>query len=173
LFPALTVLILGAIWGATLNLIKVERSGAEAAAAAASLELVNTYKAQVVRALREIDQTLKLVEYVYETRGASAALSDLTAKTLLPPGLLFVVRIVDSDGAVLASTRPEEAPPAGDLGYLSLLSGADTLWVDEPRKSPLSRDWTLQFGRRLNASEDCLSTAALVQHIIKRLSHFV
>src|SRR3984957_701871 len=81
LFPALTILVLGVIWSATFNLIKVERTNAETAAAAAALELVNTYDAQVVRALREIDQTLKLVKYVSESKGAAAALSDLKMRT--------------------------------------------------------------------------------------------
>ena len=50
LFPALTILVLGVIWSTTFNLIRVERDGARATAAAVSLELVNTYEAQVVRA---------------------------------------------------------------------------------------------------------------------------
>src|ERR1700691_2535268 len=121
LFPALTILVLGVIWSATLNLIKVERTNAEIAAAAAALELVNTYDAQVVRALREIDQTLKLVKYVSESKGAAAALSDLKVRTLLPPDVLFVVRVVNGEGAVVASTRP--ADTASDLGTLSALRG--------------------------------------------------
>ena len=52
LFPALSILVLGVIWSTTINLIRVERTSAETAAAAAALELVNTYDAQVVRALR-------------------------------------------------------------------------------------------------------------------------
>src|SRR5208282_6540321 len=59
LFPGLTLLVLGVIWGATFYLIKVERSQAAAASTAAALQLVNTYEAQVVRALRESDGTLK------------------------------------------------------------------------------------------------------------------
>src|SRR5580700_8386910 len=116
LFPALTILVLGVIWSATFNLIKVERTNAETAAAAAALELVNTYDAQVVRALREIDQTLKLVKYVSESKGAATALSDLRVRTLLPPDVLFVVRVVNGDGAVVASTRPAEVRTATDLG---------------------------------------------------------
>src|ERR1700677_5417675 len=111
LFPVLTIMVLSIIWGTTFNLIKVERANAMAASAAAALELVNTYEAQVVRALREIDQTLKLVKYVYETQGAGAALSDLRERALLPPDLVFVVRVVNRDGVVLASTRPGEAMP--------------------------------------------------------------
>ncbi len=144
LFPVLTALVLAVIWGTTLNLIKLERARAETAAAAASLDLVNTYKAQVVRALHEIDQTLKWVKYVYETKGPEAALSDLKARALLPPELLFVVRVLNRDGAVVASTRPAEVAPGADQGFLSL-RGRDALWVDLPRKNGRSQDWTLQF----------------------------
>src|ERR1700691_2074788 len=81
LFPVLSIFVLGVIWSATFKLIKVERTNAETAAAAAALEQVKTYDAQVVRALREIDQTLKLVKYVSESKGAAAALSDLKVRT--------------------------------------------------------------------------------------------
>jgi diguanylate cyclase (GGDEF)-like protein len=162
LFPALTLLGLAGIWGATFNLIKVERASAETAAAAASLELVNTYEAQVVRALREIDQTLKVVQYVYETRGAVAALYDLKARTLLPPGLLFVVRVVNSDGVTVASTRPAEVSSGNEQAYLPVLRTSDTLWVDQARKNPASGDWTLQFGRRLHATDGAFAGAVLL-----------
>jgi hypothetical protein len=116
LFPALTIVVLGGIWGITLNLIQVERANAAGAATAAALELVNTYEAQVVRALREIDQTLKVVKYAYETKGAGAALADLDARTLLPPELLFIVSIVNKDGRVLASTRGDRAGVSAEPG---------------------------------------------------------
>jgi diguanylate cyclase (GGDEF)-like protein len=161
LFPALTVLVLGLIWGATLNLIKVERANAVSASAAAALELLNTYKAQVVRALREIDQTLKLVKFETESRGASASLSDLKARSLLPPDLLFVVRVVNTEGTVVASTRSAEVPsvikPAVPQGLHD-----DALWVDPPRKDVLSGEWTLQFGRALNAADGSAAGAVLV-----------
>lgn len=163
LFPLLTIFVLGVIWSATLNLIKVERTNGETAAAAATLEIVNTYDAQVVRAVREIDQALKLVKYVAESAGAVAALSDLKVRTLLPPDVLFVVRIVNSDGAVVASTRPAEARSPRDLGIVSALRATDSLWVDKPRKNLGSEDWTLQFGRRLNAPDGSFGGAALLQ----------
>src|ERR1700722_20009089 len=123
MFPALTVLVLAVIWGTTLNLIKLERARAETAAAAVSLELVNTYKAQVVRALHEIDQSLKWVKYVYETQGSEAALSALKARELLPLELVFVIRVLNRDGAVVASTRPSEIAPGVDRGFPSLRGG--------------------------------------------------
>ena len=161
LFPALTILVLGVIWSATVNLIKVERANSVAASAATALELVNTYEAQVVRALREIDQTLKFVKYVYEIKGASAALSDLKARSLLPPDLLFVVSVVDTNGAVVASTRPAEASSVSEPGFLQALH-SNTLWIDRPRKDRASGEWTLQFGRGLNAANGTLVGAVLV-----------
>jgi diguanylate cyclase (GGDEF)-like protein len=161
LFPTLTILVLGVIWGLTLNLIKIERANAARAATTAALELVNTYEAQVVRALREIDQTLKIVKYAYETEGARAALADLDARTLLPPELLFVVSIVDTHGVVMASSRSAEAPSAIEPGFQQELRSG-TLWIDPPRKAKPSGEWTLQFGRALNAADGSLAGAVLV-----------
>lgn len=160
-FPALTLLVLVVIWGATLNLIRVERANATATATKSALDLVNTYEAQVVRALREIDQTVKLVEYAYEAKGASAALADLKASGLLPPDLVFVVSIVTPDGAVVASTRAVKERSAPAPAFRQGLRG-DALWVEQPRMSAISGEWTLQFGRELLAHDGSLVGAVLV-----------
>jgi diguanylate cyclase (GGDEF)-like protein len=161
LFPALTILFLAVIWSATLNLIRVEHANTARTSAAATLELLDTYQAQVVRALREIDQTLKIVKYVYETKGASATLSDLKGRGLLPPDLIFIVSVVNPDGVVVASTRPAEAPsPAGPSFQQSLLT--ETLWIDRPRKLANSDEWSLQFGRALHAADGSLAGAVLI-----------
>jgi hypothetical protein len=44
LFPALTLLFLGLIWGITLNLIHIDRINATKVSSAAVQQLVNTYK---------------------------------------------------------------------------------------------------------------------------------
>jgi diguanylate cyclase (GGDEF)-like protein len=152
LFPALTLLVLGLIWGGTLNLIRVERADATAASDAAVLELVNTYQAQVVRALREIDQTLKLVRYTSEAKGPGAALIELKARGLLPADLLFVVSVVNADGGVLASTRPGRGPAVVPPAIVKA-TAADALWVDQPRQSGAAGEWTLQFGRHVMGAD--------------------
>jgi diguanylate cyclase (GGDEF)-like protein len=161
LFPALTLLVLGVIWSAALNLIKVERADAEAAAAASALEQVNTYEAQVVRALREIDQTLKLVKYVEEAKGAGAALAELKSTGLLPPQLVFVVSIVGADGVLIASTSPAMASAAAGSA-LAELRDSDAFWVDRPHMSNKSGEWMLQFGRTLRAADGTLTGAVLI-----------
>jgi diguanylate cyclase (GGDEF)-like protein len=161
LFPLLSIMVLAVIWSATLNLIRIERANAETAITGTTLELLNTYEAQVVRALREIDQTLKFVKYVYELKGAGASLNDLKARTLLPPDLLFVVSVVNADGEVVASTRPAESAFVAEPGLMQALHST-ALWIDLPRKARVSGEWVLQFGRRLDAADGTFAGAALV-----------
>src|SRR5689334_15690907 len=67
LFPLIAVVLLGVIWGTTLHVIQLERSVAEKTAASSSVEHADTYEAQVVRALREIDQTLKFIQFAHQS----------------------------------------------------------------------------------------------------------
>ncbi len=105
LFPLIAAFLLAVIWGSTFGILRVKHVAAEHAAAISSRDLLGTYEAQIVRALHEIDQTLKLVKYWHE-RGGTTRLAELRDKGLLPPDLLFVVSIADRDGAVVDSTRP-------------------------------------------------------------------
>ena len=105
LFPLVALMLLAVVWGTTYNLIKVERTSAHSAAASTSLEILDTYEAQVVRALREIDQALKLVKFAYEMGGGRLDLAELRGRAMLPPDLLFAVSVADASGAIVASTR--------------------------------------------------------------------
>jgi len=84
LFPLTAVLLLTVIWVTTTGVIAVKRSAAEHVAAVSSRELLDTYEAQVVRALREIDQTLNLVKYWHEQAAGQHNLAQLKSKGLLP-----------------------------------------------------------------------------------------
>ena len=160
-FPALTLLFLGGIWGITLNLIHIERTNATKVSSAAVLQLVNTYQAQVVRALREIDQTLKLVNYLTEMKGAPAALSELRARGLLPTELLFAITVFGADGQVLATTRSDPRRPGASREVHQDLTD-DAMWVDLPRVAATSGEWTLQFGRPLTDAHGKVAGAVVI-----------
>jgi len=153
LFPAITILVLGVVWGTTLNLIKVERAAAERAAAVSSDELAETYEARVVRVLREIDLTLKFVKYAYEHRGKQALLQELKDKSLLPPSLLFVVSIADSTGDVVASTKPSAVANVADQDYFQIPRQVDSLSIGRPPRGPSAGEDKLHFSRRLDTAD--------------------
>jgi diguanylate cyclase (GGDEF)-like protein len=162
LFPVITILILIIIWGTTLNFIRVGNIAAENAAVTSSRELAETYEAQVVRALREIDQTLKFVRYAYEPKGRQDVLQELKAKDLLPLGLVFVVSIIDSNGNVLASTDPSAMTNVSDRDFFRNQRQADAFVAGRPQQSPVSGEWKLYFSRRLNASDGKFSGIVMI-----------
>ena len=112
--PLFAVLLLAVIWGVTWHVIDSERRGAREAAADSVQELVSTYEAQAARNLMAIDQTLKVLRYAVERKGAAGALADLKLHDLLPSGLVFVVSVTDAQGRVIA--RNPAAPPVSVAG---------------------------------------------------------
>lgn len=153
LYPAIAVIVLGIVWGTTLNLIRGERAAAESAASASAHDQGHTYEAQVLRVLHDIDRTLKFVKYAYERGGDPAVLSELKDRSLLPPDLLFVVTITDANGNAVAGTRPSTMPATADPRSVRAEHWADVLRIDGPRVDPGSGEWRLQFSRGLRAAD--------------------
>ncbi|SFW15536.1 ATP-binding protein [Pseudomonas sp. NFACC04-2] len=163
LFPLLAVLLLLAIWSATLYLIKVEHLRAQQSAATASLEMGAIYEAQMLRAIHEIDQTLKLVKYTYETEGEPNPLRRLQERALLPPALVFDVSVVNPDGRLVASTRGNGRENSADPNEQQTLRHSDSFSISHPWKSPITGTWRLRFSRRLDAADGTLSGIARVE----------
>jgi two-component system NtrC family sensor kinase len=163
LFPLLAALLLLAIWTATLYLIKVEHVRAQQSIAAASLEIGATYEAQMLRAIHEIDQTLKLVKYTVEAEGEPNPLPRLRERALLPPPLVFDVSVVNPDGGLVASTRTHEWEYIADPDEQQTLRHSDSLSISRPWKSPVTGEWRLRFSRRLDAAGGVFSGIAMVE----------
>ncbi|MEO7795335.1 MAG: EAL domain-containing protein [Thermoanaerobaculia bacterium] len=162
LFPVFALLGLSILWGATYLLLRAGRTNVERAALASTRELAETYEAQVVRAVREIDLTLKAVKYAYESGGGSAVLEDLKSRALLPPDLLFVVSIADPGGDIVASTRPLAIKNVADRRVFKEQRESDTLSVGQPLQDSETGEWVVRFGRRLAGTDGAFAGVALV-----------
>lgn len=149
LFTGIAVLILAIIWAVTLNLIDRDFATADRTAAALTADVADTYEAQVVRALREIDQTLRLVRFHLETEAAEEALDALAARELLPPQLLFTISIADADGDVLVTNGPEFDDRVASRDYFLRARDEQGLIVGTPRRNGSSDEWQLTFVRRV------------------------
>lgn len=162
LFPLTAVVVLAAIWGTTLNLIKIERTTAEQTAIALSHELILTYESQIVRALREIDQTLKIVKSAYEDWGEKNVLALLKARNLLPPTLVFDVTIADNKGEIVESTAPKERAYITDQNLHLNRDQVDVMSIVLPPADSDSGPWHLHFRRGLSAPDGKSSGMVIV-----------
>jgi diguanylate cyclase (GGDEF)-like protein len=151
LFPLAAVFLLTVIWATTLGIIRVKSFDSRQAAAVSSHELLDTYEAQIVRALREIDQSLNLIRYWHERAGGTRVLAELKSKGLLPPDLLFTVSIAARDGSIVDTTRaPAGKQNIADQEYFRQQRDSDTLFIGHLARG-LTGDGKLQFSRRLEA----------------------
>ncbi|MDR5826575.1 EAL domain-containing protein [Caballeronia sp. LP006] len=113
MIPVFAVFLLAIIWVIVLQLVHTQRMAAEIAASELGRELADTYEAQLVRNLATIDQTLKTVQFAYETNGA-ASFKRLNDQGLLPSAIVFRVAIADANGQLAASNRSGMPPSVAD-----------------------------------------------------------
>jgi diguanylate cyclase (GGDEF)-like protein len=161
LFPCIAVLLLTAVWVMTFSIGKVRHSDAVRAAAAASGELLDTYEAQVVRALRDIDETLHLVKFWHEHEGGKGGIAKLRESGLLPVDLLFVVSVANSDGTIVDSTRPHERQSVADQDYFRQQRDIDSFFVGEIPRGSVGNS-KLRFSRRLNTASGAFDGIVVV-----------
>ena len=161
LFPIIAALFLAVIWATTFGLTRIKHAAAEHAAAVLSRELLETYEAQVVRALREIDQTLNLVKYWHEHQTRGNGLAELASEGLLPPDLLFVVSIADREGAIVDSTRPLERGSVADRDYFRMQRERALFFIGTLPRGPTG-DAKLTFSHRLNAANGAFDGVVMV-----------
>ncbi|WP_211238054.1 putative bifunctional diguanylate cyclase/phosphodiesterase [Derxia gummosa] len=165
LFPLLTLMVLGIIWVGVLRLTANEMAAADRAAALLARELSETCEAQVLGALHEIDQTLKLVKYAHETGSRLRELDSLEARALLPQDPRFTVSLIDRDGRVLAGTRDPSGAGRVDAAELRAARAIDAMVVGLPRPAsddPAAPGATLRFSRRLDAGDGSFDGIATV-----------
>jgi diguanylate cyclase (GGDEF)-like protein/PAS domain S-box-containing protein len=150
--PLFALLLLVAIWLVIFHEIDAEREHAQAAATDSLHEMLGTYEAQVARSLDGIDQTLRMVKYAVERKGALGALPELGREGLLPPGVVFVVSIVDQRGVTVASNPRALSISVADQGYFQFHQEHDSgaTYVSPVLRDAANSEWHLHFTRRLD-----------------------
>jgi diguanylate cyclase (GGDEF)-like protein len=161
LFPSIAVLLLGVIWTATVELVKVSYVDAQRAAALSNRELLGTYEAQVVRALREIDQSLNLIKYWRERDGGRRTLAELKERGLLLPDLLFTVSIADRRGAIIDSTAALTRASVAEDDFFRAQRDNDAFFAGRPLPGDAD-ETSLQFSRRLNAADGSFDGVVII-----------
>ncbi len=162
-FPLFALMLLGLIWGTTLNLIKVEGASAEKAALVSSQEIVETYEAQIMRTLSGIEQTLKFVKHSYELNNNLSVLYGLQREGLLPPDLSFEVAITDRDGKILVSTRNRSGESVVDHDYFAAAQFTEDIVIGKPRPDPDLGGSQLVFSMQLDENDMAFDGIVLIR----------
>ncbi len=168
-FGLLALLLLGVIWGAAASVIALERGAAEENAVHATGQLLEAYKAQMVRNLGAIDQTLKVVKFANEFQENHFSLPELSEKGLLPSSVVFDVRVADADGKLIdssSSRSPGGAKEASLAGrdYFLAHRQFDTgrPYVGDSTYNATNGQWELHFSRRLNAADGAFGGVVVI-----------
>jgi diguanylate cyclase (GGDEF)-like protein len=162
LFPALAVIVVGIIWGTTLTYLDTLRVESERSAQISTRDNVETYEAQVVRALDQVDRALGVVAYSHNQPPGRRSLAELRDNDLLPPDLLFIVSIADRNGVIIDSTRT--GGPKDLLGrdyFESQRAGDAGLFVGQP-PADAGLDARINFSRRLTAPDGSFDGVVVV-----------
>lgn len=164
LFPAVALTVLGVVWGATFQLIRIEEARAVRTAIDSSAELFETYEAQMVRNLAAIKQALGTAKYAYESKRTPAILADLNKKSLLPPAMVFTVGIADRSGNMVASTRPDVSDNVGSQPYFKAHQARDNdmPFVSAPMRAVENQASQVTFSRRLNTADGSFDGIVIV-----------
>jgi len=157
----IAILLLAAIWAATLGLIKLKYSDAEHVASISSKELVGTYQAQVARVLHQIDQTLSLVKFWHEGDHGHHTLAELRDKGLLLPDLFFNVSMANRQGTITDSTHTIQTQNVGSESYFRIQRESNTFFIGQPAPAPAA-DKNLYFSRRMNAADGTFDGVVVV-----------
>lgn len=162
LFPLIALTVIATLWAITYTLVRNERADAEQAARLSTLELASTYEAQLVRALREIDDALSLVHYMVDREGPEIAIEALASRALLPPDVLFVVSVTDASGQAIASTRALDSVPVVDMAALRNASLSDNMLVGQARFDEVNQEWWIDFSRLVRGDDGSFAGAVTI-----------
>ncbi|MBT8342161.1 MAG: GGDEF domain-containing protein [Desulfatitalea sp.] len=161
LFPLFAVLITVILWSTNYSANKTIRRNVTKAAIALAEEQAETYVSQLMRALREIDQHLKIVVYASQQHGRRNALQALKERHLLPSPLSFNIVILDIDGNLIDATE-SASPTRVDLRFEQQLRNQDGLLIavvaDDTQDDAL-----LQFSRQYPTPSGAYDGAVVLQ----------
>jgi aryl carrier-like protein len=104
LFPGSVVVTLLLIWGATLFYARALRTDLEVHSLVSTEQILETYEAQIIRSLDEIDQAMNLVTW-WRGQGADRMIAQLSERELLPHELVFGVSVVDAQGRIVDTNQ--------------------------------------------------------------------
>ncbi|RZI84219.1 MAG: hypothetical protein EOP38_09865 [Rubrivivax sp.] len=153
LLPVVAAFLVGGIWFAAHAVISKEEGEARVTAVQSTQRLLDASEAQMLRALNEINQSFKLIEYGGAVGGnLKETLAQLGQKNLLLPDIMFTTSVVDRDGKFIASTKPANLSKSLSAITLKKHLGGDEVFVSIPEKRADDTEENVEISRTIGGA---------------------
>src|SRR5450432_1444459 len=155
LIPAFGLLLILALWVATLAQLSTDKKIVLDHALEDTQRVAVAFEQHTLRVIKEIDRSALKIKYDFEANG-TANLEKIRANSLLLPDEVDRVSIANSTGEIVANTRDSKPFSVADRPYFRFHMAQDTTRLDisEPVMSRASNESVIVFSRRLNSTDE-------------------
>jgi diguanylate cyclase (GGDEF)-like protein/PAS domain S-box-containing protein len=153
LLPAFCAMLLALLWYVVLVKLAEEEKRAVKNAISDTNNFVGAFEQYVLRAIRQIDQTSKFVQFEYQRADGRVDLADLASSGLIASETLPLISIADEQGVIVTTTmRTGKGLNIADREHFRVHAQEDNgrLFIGKPVLGRVSGKWTVQMTRRLN-----------------------
>ena len=160
LLPVFAVLLLAAMWGATLYQVELERQVAHSKAVGQSQAQARVLSDYVSNILRQAGHATHLFKLKYEETGGAYPLDGFARErglldSVLPVRLGIPMAVYDANGRLADSLNGPLPTSAAAAPWFPVLAGStrDNDIVSAARAGPHGSAWHIQVARRLSAKD--------------------
>jgi len=141
------------VWIGALYFTKSEKLQTEAAARQTAANLTRAFEEQIIRTIREADQTLLSVRDAYVTDPLHFDISQWTHDALYVTGAITQVAVINKEGRLVVSSLPGSSLgiDLSDREHFKIHAGRqiDELYISKPVLGRVSHRWSVQLTRRI------------------------
>jgi len=162
MIPALGVLLLLVLWGGIGSRLSIEQDSVYQESVNSSDILSSALEQHTIKAIHQIDQITRFIKYEYERSPQQFDLENSVQKGMVQSDVLLQVSVIGTDGILKETTgerdtRPTYGPAQPPLNLSDrahfnyhITHDSDKLYISKPVFGRVSKQWSLQFTRRLN-----------------------